>query len=763
MYRHAVSCGVSGFVRNDPRGVTLDIEGEEGAVAAFFAGLAQNAPYQSQIIKITRRRFPPRGYESFRVEQSETVGRVAVHLPPDLATCPQCLKEMHDPEDRRYRYPFTNCVDCGPRFTIVHSLPYDRANTTMAGFTLCPACAEEYENPGDRRFHAQPDACPICGPRLSLLEPRGSSGGRVEDDPGLFGPGRQGLPSAAREVAEGEAALRRAQELLAGGGIVAVKGLGGYHLACDAFSDEAVDRLRLRKDRKGKALAVMFRDLATLRARLPVTEDEESELLSSAHPIVVVEGRLSPSISPDTETTGVFLPYAPIHHLLLEPFEALVLTSGNRRDEPLAHSEEEAASLLGEVADAILAHDRPIAHRCDDSVIHVVQGGRRFFRRARGFVPAPVRIAPTSAAVLAVGGEMKSTFCLLQDGEAYLSQHIGELRDYSAYSFFRSEIDRWEEMLRVRPRVIAHDLHPGYLSTRYALEREDSSEDVLLVGVQHHHAHIAGVMAEYGLQGPVLGVALDGTGYGPDGTVWGGEFILADRAEFERLAHFKTYPMPGGERAVEEPWRMAYSIAVIEGLPWPPPAADIPASGPSEEELAMALRSGINCPLTSSAGRLFDGVAALLGLCSQAGYEAQGAIRLEAASDARVKDRYPFGVREEGTPWLLDFGPALQELVEEAGRGTDAGVVAARFHNTVVAAVAEVCLKLGEKHGLGDVALSGGVFQNRLLLTGVAEALERGGMSVHLNSLVPPNDGGLSLGQAAVAAARSSLGDDSCA
>ena len=377
--------------------------------------------------------------------------------------------------------------------------------------------------------------------------------------------------------------------------------------------------------------------------------------------------------------------------------------------------------------------------------------------------PTPVRIAPTSAAVLAVGGEMKSTFCLLQDGEAYVSQHIGELRDYSAYSFFRSEIDRWEELLRFRPRVIAHDLHPGYLSTRYALEREGSSEGVLLVGVQHHHAHIAGVMVEHGLQGPVLGVALDGTGYGPDGTVWGGEFILADRAEFERVAHFKTYPMPGGERAVEEPWRMAYSIALAEELPWPPPAAEIPASGPSEEEVAMALRSGINCPLTSGAGRLFDGVAALLGLCSRASYEAQGAIRLEAASDTRVEDRYSFAIREGGTPWLLDFGPALRELVDDAARGTAVGVVGGRFHNTVAAAVAEVCLKLGEKHGLRDVALSGGVFQNRLLLTGVAKALERAGMSIHLNSLVPPNDGGLSLGQAAVAAARLGGGNESCA
>ncbi|MFH0916277.1 MAG: carbamoyltransferase HypF [bacterium] len=729
VFRHAVACGLTGFVRNDPQGVTLDVEGDEDRVAAFFDGLAAHAPQQAEIQRVTTRRLAPRGYESFDVMPSEPGGRVRVHLPPDLATCPVCLRELWDPTDRRHRYPFINCVDCGPRFTIVNALPYDRAATSMDSFTLCSACAREYHDPGDRRFHAQPNACPECGPHLFLLRPDGV------------------------ELEVGECALRQAQGLLAAGDIVAVKGLGGYHLACSAFDGEAIARLRDRKDRPHKALAVMFRDLTALRKYLSVTRAEMAELQSSSRPIVVVQGRFSAAVSPDTDSTGAFLPYTPLHHLLLEPFEALVLTSGNRRDEPIARDESEVQHLLGPVADAALAHDRPVAGRCDDSVVRLIDGGRQFLRRARGFVPIPVRIAPASLPVLATGAELKNTFCLVGGGEAFVSQHIGELRDYPTYVFYQEEMIRWQELLRIEPRIVAHDLHPAYLSSTYAR----SLENVSLVGVQHHHAHVASVMAEKGLLGPVIGIAFDGTGYGTDGTVWGGEFLLADRLDFQRLSHFQTYALPGGEKAIDEPWRMALSMCLAEGIPWSRGEQKDEGKEVPVELVERLISSGINCPLTSSAGRLFDAVASLLGLCDAAGYEAQGAIRLEAAADPAARGHYPFEIHRTAEPWLLDFGPTLHALVEDRGRCTDVGLVAARFHNTVAAATAAVAHRLCADRNVTDVVLSGGVFQNGLLLDRTRRALRAAGLSVHVNSVVPPNDGGISLGQAAVAVARAGV------
>lgn len=722
VYRHALACGVAGFVRNDPRGVTVDVEGEESAVAAFFADLAANAPGRSEIVRVTRRRLPPKGYRCFTVDASDTRGDVRVHLPPDLAVCEACLREMRDPADRRYRYPFINCVDCGPRFTIVTALPYDRANTSMNGFTMCDECAAEYHDPSDRRFHAQPIACPVCGPRLKLLDPSGLQG--PTDD----------------------AALARAWEIIGEGGIVAVKGLGGFHLACDALDERAVARLRERKTRPDQAVAVMFRDLRELQTRLPVSQTEAVELLSGAAPIVVVDGNLGEGISPDTGTTGVFLPYTPLHHLLLEPFSALVMTSANRRDEPLALDDAEVSALLGPVADAVLTHDRPIVRRCDDPVVRMAGSRRRFLRRARGFVPEPVRIGAGSPVVLAVGAELKSTFCLVSHGEAYVSQHIGELRDHKTYVHFGEEITRWKETLGLEPLAVAHDLHPAYLSTRYA--HECGAPEIF--GVQHHHAHVASVMAECGLVGLVLGVALDGTGYGPDGTIWGGEFLLADRRDYRRVARFKPYPLPGGDAAVVEPWRMALSIAVEEDLPWRPDRREASRSSAVER----LLRSGPGCPLTSSAGRLFDGAAAMLGLCDRAGYEAQAAIRLEAVADPSERGGYPHALDRGKTPWALDFGPAFQDMAEAVVCGAAVAQTAGRFQNTVVAGVAETCLTLCDEYGIGDVVLSGGVFQNRTVLEGLDRALHDAGLAVHSNAAVPANDGGVSLGQAAVACSR---------
>jgi hydrogenase maturation protein HypF len=581
----------------------------------------------------------------------------------------------------------------------------------MAGFPMCEHCEHEYELPADRRFHAQPNACPVCGPHLELHIPGGAT---FTDDP-----------------------LLKARELLRRGRIVALKGLGGYHLACDAFSAEAIARLRQRKHRPHKPFAVMFRDLATLRQFCEVSEAEEAELLNTASPIVIVRCRRPVPVAPDTATVGAFLPYTPLHHLLLKDFTALVMTSGNRSDEPIA---TEITELPAGVADAVLSHNRPIVHKCDDSVLRVIQGQRQFFRRARGFVPNAIRIAQDSPALLAVGGELKSTFCLAHAGHAFLSQHIGDLKEFKTYDYFAKEITGWQQLLRLTPTAVAHDLHPAYLSTRYAKETGWPA-----IAVQHHHAHIASVMAEHDLREPVIGLALDGTGYGTDGTIWGGEVLVADRADFERVAHFKTYAMPGGDKAVVEPWRMAGSVLLAEHL-----------SEPTGKlaTIQQMLTTGFNAPLTSSAGRLFDAVASILGLCDVATYEAQPAIRLEAIAAVSETGLYPFDLRTQQRPWVLDFGATIRAILEEKRAGISTGTIAGKFHNTVAAALVRVCRHLRAQRTLGRVALSGGVFQNALLLQRVQAGLRANRFEVFTNIHVPANDGGLALGQAAVAAER---------
>jgi len=743
VYRYATQYGLTGFVRNEPTGVVLEVEGDAPAVDAFLHQLRLAPPRQAIITGIETHPLPPRGEQQFQVIESEPTGRVAVHISPDLATCDDCLRELNDPGDRRYRYPFINCTNCGPRFTIIRDLPYDRANTSMAGFTMCPPCDREYHDPADRRFHAQPDACANCGPQLNMP---------VED----------------------------AVRLLQAGKVVAIKSLGGFHLACRL---DAVAKLRERKHRPHKPLAVMFRDIAAVKRHCHVSEAEEAELLSVARPIVILRvgqasslstpGRMDKqdacfTISPDSPTIGAFLPYTPIHHLLMQHFDALVMTSGNLTEEPIASDDVELPPL----ADAVLTHNRPIVHKCDDSVLRIVNGQRQFFRRARGFVPNAIRFADDCPHILAVGGELKNTFCLARDGWAFLSQHIGDLKEYKTCEYFEREIAEWQRLMRVAPVAVAHDLHPGYLSTRWAVGRfceaargvADSQSRPTRIGVQHHHAHVVSVMAEHELHGEVIGVALDGTGYGPDGTVWGGEFLVATRANFERVAHFKQYRLPGGEKAIEEPWRMAASVCLAEGLG-------------GDERVRQLVATGFNSPLTSSAGRLFDAVSAMLGLCDVATYEGQAAIRLEAAADPAVMGHYPVELRpptachperSEGSPLvrqpteilrsaqndrtlMLDFGEAIRALV--ADRQT-VGVRAARFHNTVVAGIVKVCETVREERGLKRVALSGGVFQNEWILSRTTVTLREGGFEVFTNTLVPPNDGGLALGQAAVAAER---------
>jgi hydrogenase maturation protein HypF len=583
----------------------------------------------------------------------------------------------------------------------------------MATFKMCPPCDREYQDAGDRRFHAQPNACETCGPALEWKGPR--------------------MPGA-------RTALEAAVSALRAGKIVAVKSLGGFHLACDPFQAGVVQRLRQRKHRPHKPFAVMFRDLATLMQHGRVNEAEEAELLSVARPIVLVRresSTLPAALAPDTGTMGAFLPYTPIHHLLMSHFEALVMTSGNFADEPIISEEMELAPLMKSVADAVLTHNRAIVHKCDDSVVRVVNSQRQMIRRARGYTPSAIRIADDCPHLLAVGGELKNTFCLAREGWAFLSQHIGDLKTFATYQHFTREIAEWQRLMRVQPAAIAHDMHPAYLSTRIAGERPDAKR----IAVQHHHAHIVSVMAEHELLDKVIGVALDGTGWGTDGTVWGGEFLICDRSDFERVAHFKTYRLPGGDMAVREPWRMAASVLLAEGLRSPHRNADL---------VRDMIASGFNAPVTSSAGRLFDAVSAMLGLCDIATYEAQAAIRLEEAADKSEAGLYPF----ELVGGVLDFGDMIRAIMADVALGKPTGPMAARFHNTVAASVAAVCQRARDERGINSVALSGGVFQNELLLCRTLERLQAGKFQVFANVNVPANDGGLALGQAAVAAER---------
>ena len=728
VYRYATALGLGGFVCNGPHGVTVEVEGDDHKVGAFFNHLTRQPPRQAVIADIKTEVLNVQGTSDFQVVESQVRGHLQVHIPPDLATCDDCLKEVLDPGNRREGYAFTNCTNCGPRFTIIRNLPYDRDKTSMESFRLCEHCEHEYHHPPDRRFHAQPNACKVCGPQLKLV--------------------------VADGISTTEYPLARTQECLRRGRIVALKSLGGYQFACDATSVESVARLRERKHRPHKPLAVMFRDLATLKRFCETSEVEEAELLSSARPIVIVNrnrkgARLAANISPDTTTVGALLPYTPLHHLLMQEFDALVMTSGNVADDPIISDEQSLISVLGRIADVALTHNRPIVHKCDDSVLRIVGGRNQFTRRARGFVPNPIRIAGHSSQILAVGGELKNAFCLVRDGNAFLSQHIGDLKSLKTYEYFTSEIAAWQQLLRIEPQAVAYDLHPAYLSTKFA----EKLAGIVKIGVQHHHAHIVSVMAEHNLHEPVIGVALDGTGYGPDGTIWGGELLVADRSDFERVAHFKQYPMPGGDKAVKEPWRMAASMALTEGL-----CGTTPKILPIQKLIDV----GLNSPMTSSAGRLFDAVASMLGLCDVATYEAQAAIRLEAVADAHVREAYPFDIQTRMQPWIINFAPALSAIREERSRGASVGEMSAKFHNTVAAAIVQTCRFIRGQRTINRVALSGGVFQNELLSRRTIEALEAQRFEVFTNAAAPPNDGGLSLGQAAVAAARTAEEAVSC-
>lgn len=737
VYRIARAAGVGGDVRNGPDGVTIHAFGDPRALDAFEQELRARPPPTAHIRDLQRTEIPGRDVEGFVIKPSEDRGERELSIPPDLATCSACAAEVLDPGNRRYRYAFTNCTSCGPRFTIATGVPYDRPATTMAAFAMCPACQREYDTPTDRRFHAQPNACPVCGPKLWLAGSRGQR--RATADP---------IASAAL--------------LIAAGGIAAVKGLGGFHLACDARSAAAVRALRDRKRREHKPFAVMVADLATARRIARLSPAEAQQLVAPERPIVLAQRRpeaeIAGSVAPDTDLVGLFLPYTPLHHLLLaELRRPLVMTSGNRSDEPIAYRNEEAFDRLRGIADGFLLHDRPIAGRCDDSVVRVIAGAPTVLRRSRGYVPRPIPLArPVKHPVLACGAHLKNTFCLVAGDSAYLGPHIGDLETVEAADFLEEAINRMQRLLDIAPAVVAHDLHPGYVSTLYALGRPEPDK----VGVQHHHAHIASAMGERGVAGPVIGVAYDGTGYGTDGTAWGGEVMIADLLGYERVATMRPVALPGGDKAIHDVWRIALA-AVEDAFDGAPPLAELPVfavPSPRERDIVHhMLVAGINAPHAHGVGRYFDAVGALVLGRSLARYEGQVAVALEAVADPRAAQPYPFSVHRRATPWEIDLRPTVRAVVGDVIAGVAPAVVAGRFHATLVAATTEVVVSVAAARGVMPVVLTGGCFQNARLTEGLVAALgDR--FTLCLHGQVPPGDGGIALGQAVIAAARAEGG-----
>jgi hydrogenase maturation protein HypF len=740
----ATSLRLAGLVGNDTAGVFIEVEGARDAVTRFVSGLERDHPPLAVIERIDAQPVPATGEHGFFIAGSDSAGEPHALVSADTATCGDCLRELFDPADRRYRYPFINCTNCGPRFTIIRGVPYDRPLTTMAGFTMCPDCSREYHDPRDRRFHAQPTCCPACGPSLRLSTPEA---GVVPGDP---------IGSAARLLREGL--------------VVAVKGLGGYHLAVLAACEPAAAALRSRKHREHKPFAVMVAHVDAGRDLCEIDPAEERALTSPRRPIVLLRRRLgaqvAPSVAPGNRFLGLMLPYTPLHHLLARELAVpFVLTSGNIGDEPIAFDDADARDRLAGIADAFLAHDRPIHIRTDDSVTRVAGGRRAVLRRSRGFVPEPLMLAePLRRPVLACGAELKNTFCVAKGRRAFVSHHIGDLENYETLRSFRAGIAHFSRLFGIRPEVVAHDLHPEYLSTKYALDLAgDGLPDarfpgVELVGVQHHHAHVAACLADNKAAGPVIGVAFDGLGFGTDGTLWGGEFLVADLVSFQRFGHLQPVPLPGGAAAIREPWRMAaaYLDAAFEGNP-PSRLAVARAHAKLWQPVVAMARGGLNSPLTSSAGRLFDAVSAMLGACDRISYEGQAAVELEQLADPAERSAYR-GVFLNAEPFSLLGTGFVHDVADDLRAGTPRPVIAARFHNGLADAVVAGCERIRDSTGLASVALSGGVFQNMLLTDRVRTGLAERGFDVLLHSQVPPNDGGISLGQAIVAGARDTAG-----
>lgn len=742
VYGLATRLRLRGFIRNVSGGVLIEVEGDPHTLDHFLDELTAQPPPLARIDELSWSRRPARGDHAFRIESSERDDDSPIFISPDVATCDDCLAELFDPTDRRYLYPFLNCTNCGPRLTIITGSPYDRERTSMASFAMCHRCRAEYDDPANRRFHAQPTACPACGPRLRLLDHSGQIVPRVDPLAGAVG------------------ALLRGQ-------IGAIKGLGGYHLGCLATEAAAVDVLRRRKHRDEKPFAVMVRDLAAARALCEVTPEEESLLLSPRRPIVLLRRRpslaLAEGLAPGNPWLGLMLPYTPLHHLLLHELAGMpiVMTSGNRSDEPIAFEDRDALDRLAGIADFFLTHDRPIHLRCDDSVTRVVAGVELPIRRSRGDAPRPIRLpVPCDRPTLALGGQLKATFALGRGRNAFLSHHIGDLDHVEAFRAYGEAIAHYERLFGLSPECLVRDLHPDYASTRYA---EGHAGVRPTIAVQHHHAHIASVMAENGLDEPVIGVAFDGTGYGTDGTIWGGEFLVGDYADFRRAAHLRPVVLPGSERAIREPWRTAAAYLLDAGRDLS--TLSTAAAPATLNTLARIIARRFNCPVTTSAGRLFDAIAAMAGVRHRVSYEGQAAIELEWLATSVAPDgAYPFAIEEcrgertAQSTLVLDLRPMIVEIAEGVGRALDSRAIARRFHSTMAEAILAVCGRIRAETGLEAVVLSGGVFLNALLTAEAAARLESQGFRVYRHRQVPPNDGGLCLGQLAIAAARQRAG-----
>jgi hydrogenase maturation protein HypF len=732
VYRLAHEHALKGWVRNTSGSVDIEVEGGGEAINKFLSDLKTKTPPMARIESVEVAFDSPKGYTEFQIEPSLSREGQYQLVSPDIATCDECKKEIFSPTDRRFRYPFTNCTNCGPRFTIIEDIPYDRPKTTMHKFKMCPKCRKEYADPLNRRFHAQPNACPKCGPKLELLNSNG-------------------------KAVKCNDAIKTASQLLKEGKILAIKGLGGFHLACDATSEKAIDTLRVRKRRQGKPLAVMIGTIKEIEKHCFVSAEERKLLQSSQCPIVLLRWKkgsnISPAVAPKLKYLGVMLPYTPLHHILLsETGLPLVMTSGNISEEPIAKDNDEALRRLNGIADYFLVHNRDIYSRYDDSV-YIVEGVPRAVRRARSYAPYPIFLPFKSKPILACGAELKNTFCLTKDEHAFLSQHIGDMENEETLEHFENTIELYKKLFRIKPEVIAYDMHPDYLATKYALEVGEGA-NLKLVPVQHHHAHIVSCLVDNQVESQVIGVALDGTGYGSDGKIWGGEFLTADWRNFKRLGHLEYVPLPGGEAAIRKPYRMAlgyiYSLLgedfSLEGLPLKINPAEL-------EVIKRQLKRGVNSPLTSSAGRLFDTVSALAGVRQEIDYEAQAAIELEmlAPDEVEKSESYPFAIVEEEGVRVVKLKELLSAVVKDVRNQVPASIISLKFHHTMAAITTGMCKLIARDTGIKQVALSGGVFQNRLLLRLTIAALQKEGFDVLTHHLVPFNDGGISLGQAVVA------------
>jgi hydrogenase maturation protein HypF len=765
VYRVARRHGITGWVVNSSRGVVIEAEGVASDVDAFARALREEAPPLARIARLEREEIDEQGFVGFEIRRSRAEDEESTLICPDVAVCDDCLAEFLDPTDRRHHYPFINCTNCGPRYSIIEGTPYDRPRTSMKSFKMCDACQCEYDDPLDRRFHAQPNACPACGPRLELTVPSSPDGATAEL---VLGRSYARMPDdvVGSITADPSGAARW---LLKRGAIIGVRGLGGFHIAANAELDATVRALREKKDRPAKPFAIMCRNLDVVRELAHVNELEVEALSSPWSPIVLLKKRddaarrISPWIAPRNASIGIMLPYAPVHHLLFDDeLEVLIMTSANEAGEPIVADVDEARDRLQDITRTFLDHNRDIVNRNDDSIVFVEAGRIMMSRRSRGYAPYPIELGIGTREVLACGTELKGSFTLLRDGWAFVSPHVGDLENQATLEFYEGMVEKFMDWFRVRPSVIAYDLHPDYLATRYAKtfgERHDT--DVTLVGVQHHHAHTASVMIENGVQEPTIGLALDGTGYGTDGKIWGCEFLIADLDDFDRAGHLKYVPLPGGDAAIRHPYRVALSylhaadagnLAELADELFP----DVPAA--ERSLVVQQIEKGINSIDTSSAGRLFDAVSAIIGVCHEISYEAQAAIELESVMRAPAERTYPIRILTEDGRLIVDPAPIIQGVLEDVRQGVPRPEVSAVFHASVVRFCREMVRVLVHATDITRVALSGGVFQNRTLLRELVRMLEADGLTVLLHTEVPTNDGGVSLGQAVIANARTAGG-----